>query len=482
MKLRFLAKTAIIAAAIASAGASPALSAPRLSSGVSVKGAIAYQDFADKTQFYYVPGVVPVTVGDTLTDFSFRYWGVSRPMLVPVDGGLNKSVIGGVLGGRATIDLTDSQRSALVAEIKAKYGVENPKLIPVLMTHTTVQPVISQAAFGLSATNSDLTFPQDFKIGSAFAFSVGTSQSRTFAQAFAQKIQNDDLIQSNPLLAVNISGDVEFQGDPWTAHCRADLSQVWNSVRSRFSGSASFGWFRIGSAEFANISQDLLRTKTIDCSFTEGSLDNQQFGRQVFEAIKKVMESLNDTSENSFFRFEPNPQPQDVGGGGGGGGLGSLFGWSVSLNGSYSAAHFKQTITFDQTLTYTGRVVVRTPLSMVLAVSCNAATENLFGELGDSEACVSTRKAKVLEARISAENAAKAPRLQRLLDRYLDGQITEEQYRKGIQALSEITLTEDLGSPRQIALTLANSKATALILDDDRIDAYLDQAMGKSSR
>lgn len=434
-----------------------AMAAPKLYAGVSVKGAVAYQDHLDKQQFHYVPGSVPVVLGDSLSEFTFRYWGVGRPMLIDTGGGLNKSVIGGVIGGRATLDLSGSQRQALIDEIKSRYSVENPKLIPVVLDKPVVQPVISQPAFGLKASNGDLVFPSDFQIAKAFAFSVGTQNSRLFAQTFADRNIKDDLVVPNPLLALNITGNVEFQGDPWTANCKADLSQVWSSVRQRYSASVSLGWFRVGSAEYASISQDLTRSKAIDCTFTEGSLDNEKFGRQIFEMVKDVLSAVNGDGDDKFFKFEPNPQPQETGSGS----AAAAWGWSLNINGSYSSAYFKQSITYAKNISYTGRVVKPVPMSMILAVSCNTATEHLFGELGDSEPCVTTTKARSLEARVNRENAAKTPRVTRLLDRYLDGAITQEQYERGLAALNSITLTEDLGAPREIAISLSPKAETS---------------------
>ena len=112
-------------------------------------------------------------------------------------------------------------------------------------------------------------------------------------------------------------GQAEFVGDPWKAKVTADLSQVWKQVRQRYSASVKIGWFNIGSAEYNSLVQELIRKNIIKFEFEESSLDYEKHGRQIFEAAKEVLESINSsaTSGKGFFKFEPNPQAADVQGG-----------------------------------------------------------------------------------------------------------------------------------------------------------------------
>ena len=80
---------------------------------------------------------------------------------------------------------------------------------------------------------------------------------------------------------------------------------------------------------------------------------------------------------------------------------------------------------------------------MVLAVQCNAATEHLFIELGDSVPCITPEKADALNTRMQREMVAKNKRLEKLYDKLLNGEITQDQFDKLYAVLGKLTLTED---------------------------------------
>ena len=80
-------------------------------------------------------------------------------------------------------------------------------------------------------------------------------------------------------------------------------------------------------------------------------MDNEKYGRQIFDMVKKIYEEVNKkaTEGDGFFKFEPNPQAGDPGGGG----ASSWWPWSVSINAGYSHAYFKQKITYQNKVSYT---------------------------------------------------------------------------------------------------------------------------------
>jgi hypothetical protein len=47
-----------------------------ISAITSLDGVIAYQDHADKSQFYYVPQSIDLALGQNLKIFKVDYWGI----------------------------------------------------------------------------------------------------------------------------------------------------------------------------------------------------------------------------------------------------------------------------------------------------------------------------------------------------------------------------------------------------------------------
>ena len=98
---------------------------------------------------------------------------------------------------------------------------------------------------------------------------------------------------------------------------------------------------------------------------------------------------------------------------------------------------------------------------MVLAVDCNNATGDRFTELGlPSEPCITQAKSTSLQTRLQQENAAKMKRIERLLARLENGEITPEQYEKILAVYSQLSFTED------ISLSPPSGKLSITILDE----------------
>ena len=124
-----------------------------------------------------------------------------------------------------------------------------------------------------------------------------------------------------------------------------------------------------------------------------------------------------------------------------------LVGGGGSINGGYSSVHFKQSIKYEQTMSYTGRFLAPVPMALTLVVNCSPATSHMFVYLNDSEEPrVTSDKADQMNARLAREAKAKNRKLQELEERYILGEINGEQYDRLLELYSRITFTEDLRS------------------------------------
>lgn len=453
----------------------PAAAAPKFSRGTAIPGVIAYQDSDDPTQFWYLPTSIPLVLGGSLQSFGVKYWGVAQPFRVEQVDGFQKSIVGATLSGKAKIDITQDQRDKLTAELRKAYGVQNPKLLPLAIKDAKVQPVMATNSLGLSASG-DVVFPSTVSISIPFAYTVGSGNNRLFAQYVSTQGQNSVGLTEDPSFAVNVVGVAEFVGDPWEQKCTADLAQVWNKVRSKASVSVGWGWFRLGSAEYSSVVQDLTKSGVISCDWKEGSLDTEKYGRQLFELAKEVFQALNSRAAagEGFFKFEPNPEPQEISSGSEGG----WWPWRVSVNAGYSSAHFTQAIHWEQKVSYTGRFWWAVPVSMVLAVRCNTATATMFLELGNSEACITQAKADALNARVAREKDAKGAHLNKLLADLANGKITPEQFERAYAILGRVSITEDLAVTHLASGVLSTAAATSVTsLSSADIDRLIAKAL-----
>lgn len=415
--------------------------APKFSKGTSVGGVIAYQDDADPAQFHYLPGQIDLSLGVNLTSFKAQHWGIGPTFWGQDSNGQVYSIVGAILSGSANLGITDAQRQALTDELKRVYGLDAVRLLPVALRNSKVTPILDSQTLAMGGQGVTTSFPSSYVFGTDMVFSIGTGNS-LFAQVVGAR-QAGSEITANPTFGVSIVGDVEFTGDPWRVQVSCDLSQVWKEVRTRVSASVSLGWFRIGSAEYNDIRQQLERSNACTFETREGSLDNATFGRQLFEMMKTIFEAVNTatTEGEGYFKFEPNPHAGDPGGGG----AASWLPWSVSINAGRSSASLTQNIRFDREITYTGRLIYSIPASMVLAVSCNTATKRYFVDLGNAgEPCITQQKIDTFNARMRCEAKAKQAKLLDLAERLALGSITQQQYDRLLTLYNRTSLCETL--------------------------------------
>lgn len=465
----------------------PLYAGPKFSSGTTTdNGVQIYRDSDDLTQFYYLPTNIIAQFNPTngpLKDFNVAYFGISDKYVDVGPEGIRQSVVGASIAGQAGFRLSPEQRASAEAVIQKQFGVKNPKLLPLTIRNVQVTPTLAKNVMGADSA-ADVVFPSEIRFENDFNF-VLAAKTRLFAQMASLSPQGGIGQVTNPQFGMNIIGEAEFVGDPWKASLTVDLGQCWSQIRQRYSASLKIGWFRIGSAEYQSIVQDLERTGLIKVGMIEGTLDNEAQGRQVFDMVKTAFEQLNRAAVNGegFFRFEPNPEAAPVGGSSGGGG--GLFGlWGVSINGGYSSAHFNQKFTFTQVFDYTGRFKVKVPASMTLAVQCTPETKKLFADLnGSPDPCMTPEKLRRLNDRINREQEAQGLRMKAFLDRLTnglaDGTVSPDDYQKRIVAykvaLSQISLTEDV----KVVKIEAPSKAIGIASGEVLIPAASEQRLKK---
>lgn len=433
------------------------------SKATTAEGVVAHMDSEDPNQFLYYPQNVPLALGDNLKEFKVTYWGIGPKFFVKIGNRVDSSV-GAVLAGRAAIDITSFQKQQITAQIRKVFGVQNPKLKPMFLSDVSVKPVIATNTLELGS-GADINFPKTVQLGTAFSYLLGTAKNSLFAQFVATQ-QSGTRLQPNPSFGINIVGEAEFVSDPWKVTVEADLSQVWTYVRRRVSAGVSLGWFRISLGEYTKIIQDLQRDQVIKITYEEGSSETEKYGRQIFEMGKQIFDAVNQqvNAQTGFFKFEPNRVPELSSGGGSG------WGWSFSVNLAYSAQAIKstQSMHYKNTISYKGRFKKPIPAAMTLAVNCNSASGQLFQDLGNvSEPCITQAKIDEFNKRLGEEYERKQRLLERLEERFVLGEITEEQYRRAVNIITNGVSATESFTFMPVAQTRLVSAEDSLFPDAD---------------
>ncbi|MEH7674756.1 MULTISPECIES: hypothetical protein [Bacillus] len=392
--------------------------APKISAATSVRGVVAYQDDQDSSVFHYYPQNAVCKLNENLAEFNVTYWGIGEAYYARV-GEKYFDSIGATLSGKATIDLTSEQRTQIIDQIKKDYEIADPKLQPILLTDVRVKPYFEKA---LMIEGGDKNFPDTIQFGTAFHYQLGCPQNSVFASYVATESESG--INPNPSFAITMEAKAEFLGDPWIVKASADLSQVWSYIKQKFSGRGSVGWFTVASLDFQQTIIEMERDKILKLEFTEGSLDTETYGRQIFELGKTLFTSLD--TQGDFFKFEPVPNIEEVN-------VTGVFswGWNVSINASYMTIDIKQNIHFEQTISYTGRFKLDIPASMTLAVNCNEQTAMYFKDLAvTNQPCITQKKIDTLQARLKIEAERQERLIKKLQESYVTGAIDDEGFRK----------------------------------------------------
>ena len=413
-----------------------------VSKGVSVKGAMAYQDDVDPTQFHYFPAAPKLTLEDNLEAFSVKYWGIGeRYYTEDAATGVITSLVGATMSGQVIFDLAGAQRDALSKQIAETYGIPKPKLIPMRLSNSYVVPVFASKTLGIS-TDGESTFPNIAQIGSSILYNVANGSGK-FAQLFANIVAagGDEGI-ANPDFGMTVYGDVELVADPWEVSITADLKQVWEFVRNRFEVSAQIGWFNLGTTSYESVMQDMVKSNIVSIVYKQGSLDDKDPGNQLFEQGKLLFEAVNEqiSAGEGLFKLEPNPEPPPAPKGGG-----TVLPWSFSVNGSYQSSFFKQEIKWQRDLKYQARILRRIPSSIALAVSCGGEFSKFFFDLADpTQPCITAEKIKRMQQRLAQEKAAQNAVVKEASKDLKEDRIAPKTYNQLMDYLQKNSLTEDV--------------------------------------
>ena len=156
----------------------------------------------------------------------------------------------------------------------------------------------------LVGAQSDVSFPEQVQLGISFHFTVGSGNS-LFANFVGRSTVGSHVV-ADPSFGINVVGDVEFEGDPWSVTIKADLSQVWKYVREQVDVSVGWGWFWVDGARYQKIVQDLIKNNVVNVKLEEGSSETEKFGRQILEMGKEIFQEINKQANvgDGYFRFE----------------------------------------------------------------------------------------------------------------------------------------------------------------------------------
>jgi hypothetical protein len=201
------------------------------------------------------------------------------------------------------------------------------------------------------------------------------------------------------------------------------------------------GWFNIG-VDIDKITQELITKGIVRIKYIQGG-GGSEFGWQMLNSTKTLFEAINKqvTAGEGLFKFEPNPTPQEPAKGDKWGG--GLLPFTTSVNVSYNSEFFKQSVTFDETVTFEGMMPVRLNSAMNLALPCSPTTEKSFYDLQKMEqGCVTKSKNDGLQRRIVREQEAKRRKIEEYLGNVESGKWTPAQFSAMLALLNTMTLTE----------------------------------------
>lgn len=410
---------------------------------VSADGVIAYQDHEHTKTFHCLPTRIDAIGHETLLNFEVKYYGINKkPYMIDMGSGHSENAVGGTLSGRANPSYTEEQKSNIINAIEQAYGISEPNLVPLEIYDVNVQPVFAKNIVE-KGTGSNTNFPKALKFGSTFNYSISSGNSLFAEMAGSKRIESEEKESSD--FGINITGFSDFYGDPWKAKISADLSKVWEFVRTEVDANLQLGWLDLGT-KITDISQKMLDKSIVKIEYIEGS-GGDEFGRQLLESTKTLFEAINNqvTLGEGFFKFAPNPEPlppnpKDDSWGA------SLLPWTASVNIGYENQMFQQEIKFEQEVSFTGKLAIATATSMNLALQCGRNTKEFFFDLQEKEAgCISKQKTDALQKRLLNEAKAKNTELKDLMRDYRSGKITFETYTNLKAILNEICLTDDDG-------------------------------------
>ncbi len=430
-----------------------------LNRSVAKSGATAYQDHLDPQKFHYMPNRIDSILGETIRDFGVEYYGIGADAFYKNVDGVMKNVSGGVVHGQVVPDITPTQRADLLDEINKAYGIE-AYLVPLNVDNAAVQPVFANAV-AAEGQGSSSTFPSTFQFSSSFNFAIASGNS-LFPQLVAV-LNSEKEEDVGSFIGANFTGTTKLYGDPWKAHIRADLSQVWDYVRSKGEATLSAGWLNFGAA-WDDVAQELKRNSIIEMDFIEGS-GGAEFGRNMLEATRKVFEAINAqiTAGEGMFRFEPNTTPEAPKSEGSWGS--SLLPYGVGVNLSFASNSFEQSIIFEETVSFTGFVDLPLMTSMNLSAVCDRKTVGMFLDVQTGKnSCITPEIMKGWNERAKNELRAKKKVIDDLYQMFIGKVITFKEYQEQLAWINLQTWSDPADREgNRISLDQARANFNSLI-------------------
>lgn len=265
------------------------------------------------------------------------------------------------------------------------------------------------------------------QMGTAFNFLIGTGNN-LFTKYVGYQKRGTQLIP-HPPIGINIIGEGEFTKEPWSAELEADLSKVWFYVRQRVSENISWEWLELKFEDYIKLIQDMLRDKVIKLTIKQGTVNLQKPGWQILEMGRQIFEAINNhgNSETGYLRFEPNSIVQNC--------VkledGTFWLWKIAINLAYGSQSISSSTSgnYKSTIKYSEQLIMPIPISMFLNVKCNSDTAQLFQDLGNvSETCITQEKTQNLQQRITEEIPKQTQFANRLYNRLLAKEISQQQY------------------------------------------------------
>jgi len=361
-------------------------------------GVTVYQDDTDAKTFYYIPVACQMEFGTTLTSFDVQYWGISKEHLIGTttpDGVVYTSTTGCILAGVGVFDITTTQTGIINKAIKDAFNIEKPLLKPLPLKDTkSLSPVMATTTLQIT----DSTIPTAIQVASSYGFNIGATNT-LFAE-FVAGSPSGGPIEPNPQFGMQGVVRAEMQGDPWTVHIKANLSSVWSYVRNKFDLNVGIGWFalKIGVDE---LTQELKTNSVISIEFKEGSLDGKDMGTKLFEIGTQMLNDMNKALVNGegLFKMTPNPIPPSID-------HPNPPAFLPSFNAAYSRQDFESNtnISYEQTISYTPRMLVEIPVYIALAVKPTSAVAQYFHDMDDqSNPFITQGKVDALTVRVTAQ-------------------------------------------------------------------------------
>lgn len=396
---------------------------------VTTDGTLAFQDRANPELFHYLPLNVPPVLGDTLESFSCRYYGIGPiPQWVQI-GQRYESVVGGVVRGAARFDASARQKRALRREIRRRFEVRRPQLLPVRLHDLEISPVV---AGSLPTAPARFEMPDTVRIGESFHFLADAGNS-LFPQLVAH-VQRNPRSRIPTALGVNLQGTLDLDIEPLRVQVQGDLAELWRSLRRRAPAAERLGWHALEEEPGALLNQ--LSDAGILSIRVEEEGEQTQDGHGAL-VLRSVVDALNArvTRGEPLCRFTGHRHCGSRGS--------SDSPWIVEVNLATPANAFSRGIFYDHTLGFEQTVTVPVTSFMELSVACSPKTHRMFFDAtADRFECITRAKVNALQERIRREMVAKEAKIKMYEERLLAGDIDLATFEALVALLNTRTLTE----------------------------------------